>query len=43
MFDPYSIGDIHIQISIDPEEVACKETNFDVLANVTKYCIAYKS
>ncbi len=43
MFDPYSIGDIHIQVSIDLEEVACKETDFDVLANVTKYCIAYKS
>ena len=34
------IANIHIQISVDPEEVACREDDFTVLSQVTKYCLA---
>ena len=37
------IGNIHIQVSITPEDVVCKETNFEILGQVTEYCLAWKS
>ena len=37
------IANIHIQISVDPEEVACREDDFTVLSQVTKYCLAWKN
>ena len=37
------IANIHIQISVDPEEVACREDDFTLLSQVTKYCLAWKN
>ena len=37
------LQNIHIQVSIDSDEVACKEEDFDVLSKVTTYCLAWKN
>ena len=37
------MADIHIQVSVDADEVACRENNFEVLAKVTTYCIGWKN
>ena len=37
------LQNIHIQVSIDSDEVACKEEDFGVLAKVTTYCLAWKN
>ena len=37
------LQNIHIQVSIDGDEVACKEEDFSVLAKVTTYCLAWKN
>jgi hypothetical protein len=33
---------IHIQVSYLPEEVGCKEENFQVLQSQTEYCFAWR-
>jgi hypothetical protein len=33
---------IHIQVSYLPEEVECKEENFQVLQSQTEYCFAWR-
>jgi hypothetical protein len=33
---------IHIQVSYLPEEVGCKEDNFQILQSETEYCFAWK-
>jgi len=37
------LQNIHIQVSIDSDEVACKEEDFGVLSKVTTYCLAWKN
>ena len=37
------LQNIHIQVSIDGDEVACKEEDFSVLSKVTTYCLAWKN
>ena len=37
------LQNIHIQVSIDKDEVACKEEDFGVLSKVTTYCLAWKN
>jgi len=37
------IANIHIQVSVDPEEVTCRENDFTILSQVTKYCLAWKN
>lgn len=37
------MGDIHIQVSVNADEVACRENDFEVLAEVTTYCIGWKN
>lgn len=37
------MGDIHIQVSVNADEVACRENDFEVLAEITTYCIGWKN
>ena len=37
------IANIHIQVSVNAEEVACREDDFTILSQVTQYCLAWKS
>jgi len=37
------MADIHIQVSVNADEVACRENDFEVLAEVTTYCIGWKN
>jgi len=37
------IANIHIQVSVDPEEVTSRENDFTILSQVTKYCLAWKN
>ena len=37
------LQNIHIQVSIDSDEVACKEEDFGVLSKITTYCLAWKN
>ena len=37
------IANIHIQVSVNAEEVACREDDFTILSQVTQYCLAWKN
>ncbi len=37
------IANIHIQVSVNAEEVVCREDDFEILSQVTQYCLAWKN